>query len=49
MRWFGHLECKSRDDWMSACRNVDVLGKSIKAGTGRFGMCVNDDMEVLGF
>ena len=29
-RWFGHLECKnadgrSADDWVSACRNVEVV------------------------
>ena len=22
LRWFRHLECKSVDDWVSACRNV---------------------------
>ena len=26
MRWFGHLECKSVDDWVSACRNGEVAG-----------------------
>ena len=24
LRWFGHLECKSGDDWVSDCRNVEV-------------------------
>ena len=23
MRWFGHLERKGVDDWVSACRNFD--------------------------
>ena len=26
LRWFGHVEHKSEDDWMSACRNVVVVG-----------------------
>ena len=25
-RWFGHVERKSEDDWVSACRNVVVAG-----------------------
>ena len=24
LRWFGHLECRSVDDWVSACRRVEV-------------------------
>ena len=23
-RWFGHLECRNVDDWVSACRKVDM-------------------------
>ena len=26
LRWFGHLEHKSVEDWVSACRNVKVAG-----------------------
>ena len=26
LRWFGHVECKSGDYWVSACRNVVVAG-----------------------
>ena len=26
LRWFGHVECKNGDDWVSACRNVVVAG-----------------------
>ena len=26
LRWFGHVEHKSGDDWVSACRNVVVVG-----------------------
>ena len=24
LRWFGHVECKNADDWVSACRNMAV-------------------------
>ena len=34
MRWFGHVERKNRDDWVSACRNVVVVGVRC-AGRGR--------------
>ena len=27
LRWFGHLECKCGEDWVSACRNVEVVGE----------------------
>ena len=30
LRWFGHLERKSVDDWVSACRNVEVAGARCK-------------------
>ena len=26
LRWFVYLERKSLDDWVSACRNVEVVG-----------------------
>ena len=26
LRWFGHVECKNGDDWVSACKNVVVAG-----------------------
>ena len=26
LRWFGHVERKNGDDWVSACRNVVVAG-----------------------
>ena len=41
LRWFEHLERKSRDDWVSACRKVEEVGEK----TWR--ECVNDDMKVL--
>ena len=26
LRWFGYVERKSEEDWVSACRNVMVAG-----------------------
>ena len=26
LRWFGHVERKELDDWVSACRNLKVVG-----------------------
>ncbi len=26
LRWFGHVERKEVDDWVSACRNLEVVG-----------------------
>ena len=48
LRWFGHVEGKSGDDWVSACRNVVVAGVRC-AGRGRktWYECVKDDMEAL--
>ena len=38
LRWFGHLECKSGDDWVLACRNVEVVGRRVVgARAGRLG------------
>ena len=34
LRWFGYVERKSGDDWVSACRNVVVAGVRC-AGRGR--------------
>ena len=49
LRWFGHVECKSGDDWVSACRNVVVAGVR-RAGRSRKTRreCVEDDVEELG-
>ena len=38
LRWFGHVERKSGDDWVSTCRNVVVVVRC--AGRGRLGMNV---------
>ena len=49
LRWFGHLEHKSVDDWVSACRGLVVEGAR---GRGRsrktWEQCVRDDMNLLG-
>ena len=49
LRWFGHLERKSVDDWVSSCRRLVVEGAR---GQGRsrktWEQCVKDDMELLG-
>ncbi len=26
LRWFGHVERKKVDDWVNACRNLEVAG-----------------------
>ena len=36
LRWFGHLECRSVDDLVLACRNVEVAGGR-SVGAGRLG------------
>ena len=48
LRWFGHVERKSGDDWVSACRNVVVAGVRC-AGRSRktWRECVKDDMDEL--
>ena len=40
LRWFGHLERKSVDDWVSACRGLVVEGRGVGAGVGRRGNSV---------
>ena len=49
LRWFGHVERKSGDNWVSACRNVVVTGVRC-AGRGRktWRECVKDDTDELG-
>ena len=49
LRWFGHVERKNGDDWVSACRNVVVAAVRC-AGRGRktWRECVKDDMDELG-
>ena len=48
LRWFGHVERKDADDWLSACRKLEVSGER---GRGRnrktWKECVSDDMKKL--
>ena len=39
LRWFGHLERRSVDDWVSACRKVEVAGATRKEKEDLEGMC----------
>ena len=49
LRWFGHLECRSEDDWVSACRKVEVEGARCKGRKRKtWYECVEDDIKVLG-
>ena len=50
LRWFGHVERKQPDDWVSACRHIVV--ESVKGrGRGRprkiWHECVEEDMTKL--
>ena len=48
LRWFGHVERKDADNWVSACRNMAVSGERGR-GRGRktWKECVADDMRQL--
>ena len=49
LRWFGHLERKGSDDWVSTCRNVVVAGaKRQDRGKKTWGECVRNDFDLLG-
>ena len=49
LRWFGHVERKEMDDWVSACRNLEVAGSR---GRGRPRMTwrarLDGDMKDMG-
>jgi len=49
LRWFGHVERKEVDDWMSVCRNLEVAGSR---GKGRPRMTwrarLDGDMKDMG-
>ena len=46
LRWFGHVERKDEGDWVSACRDMTVVGDRGK-GRGRktWKECVMDDLR----
>ena len=49
LRWFGHVERKRGDDWVTACRELAVDGVRGR-GRGRktWMQCVKGDMSLLG-
>ena len=49
LRWFGHVERKENDDWVSACRELQVEGTRPR-GRPRmtWNECVANDMKELG-
>jgi len=49
LRWFGHVERKSDDDWVKKCQQLVVEGKAGR-GRGRNAWleCVRRDMRELG-
>jgi hypothetical protein len=49
LRWFGHIERKDVNNWLSACRNITVGGR-VGRGRGRktWRQCVNEDMILCG-
>jgi hypothetical protein len=38
--WFGHVERKSRDDWVKMCRDLVVEGTKRRVGGGKRGRIV---------
>ena len=48
LRWFGHVDRKSGDDWVSACRNVEVVGENRGRGRKIWRECVEGDMDEFG-
>src|SRR5437867_659249 len=49
LRWFGHVERKEADDWVSKCRHLEVGGGVRKGGNRKTWMkCVKDDMRKRG-
>jgi hypothetical protein len=49
LRWFGHVERKSADDWLSSCREVIVDGvRGPGRGKKTWMECVEEDMTRMG-
>jgi hypothetical protein len=49
LRWFGHLERKGEDEWVSACRSFEVVGiRGRGRGRKTWEECVKADMDLLG-
>ena len=48
LRWFGHLERKGRNDWVSTCRSFEVAGPKGKGRAKKtWGECVRHDLRSL--
>ena len=48
LRWFGHVERRDTDDWVSACRSITVTGERGRSrGRKTWEECVADDMRKL--
>src|SRR2546425_2351921 len=49
LRWYGHVERKNADDWVSTCRNLEIVG-GIRKGRGKktWIECVITDMKKIG-
>ncbi len=49
LRWFGHVERRSRDDWVSACKDLDVEGVKRKGRSRKsWKECARNDLTSLG-
>ena len=49
LSWLGHVECKSGDDWVCACRNAEVMGEKSRGKVKKtWRACVKDDMDEPG-
>ena len=49
LRWFGYLEHKNKDEWISSCRNIEIedtknRGRSRKT----WDECVRQDLDRFG-
>ena len=49
LRWFGHLERKDNEEWVSACRRVEVVGARARGRVKKtWEECVKNDLDLLG-
>ena len=47
LRWFGHVERKDKEDWVSACRDMKVDGtKERRRGRKTWMECIVNDMKL---
>ena len=48
LRWFGHLKQKSADDWVSSCRDMEVVAGVKCIGRKTWRECMKDDLKLFG-